>query len=49
MEQQLEFAKAAGKPFVIQIEIKPDNDDCDCVLCAARREMFDKFMNRKKD
>jgi hypothetical protein len=46
--EQVELAKAAGKPFTIQIEIRPDNDDCPCALCQARRDMFDKFMNRKK-
>jgi hypothetical protein len=47
--KQMEFTNEAGKPFTIRLEIKPNNDDCDCVLCAARREMFDAFMNRKKD
>jgi hypothetical protein len=49
--EQLELTKPNGKPFTIAIEIRPDNDDCDCVLCAARREMFEAFMNRprKKD
>jgi hypothetical protein len=41
-----EGTEVAGKPFTIAIEIRPNNDDCDCVLCAARRDMFNAFMNR---
>lgn len=48
MEQQIELTKANGKPFTIAIEIRPDNDDCPCALCKARREAFAAFMNRAR-
>jgi hypothetical protein len=48
MEQQIELTKANGKPFTIAIEMRPNNNDCTCALCQARRDMFDAFMNRKK-
>jgi hypothetical protein len=46
MEQQLELTKATGKPFMISIEIRPNNDDCPCALCQARRDLFAAYMNR---